>query len=170
MIKCNLFLLPLAAMAAAPAGAQLVGQAVSGLGQTIGSFGQTVGNTVGGATGSGTERRLPPRLVETATAPGQALQTVMAPIGRVTSDAALLNDLRRLRHAELIRAHPAELESGEKGVPVRRGRVLLVDPSATQLAAAARSSSAPTAAPARSGRTGGGAAASPAARTRPSSG
>ena len=49
-----------------------------------------------------------------------------------------LLELRRLRLRELIRQYPRELESGDDGLPVRRGVLVTVDPDPASLALASR--------------------------------
>lgn len=54
------------------------------------------------------------------------------------SGAATLLELRRLRLRQLIREYPRELESGDDGLPVRRGVLVAVNPDPAGLRAAAR--------------------------------
>jgi hypothetical protein len=56
----------------------------------------------------------------------------------VVESAPTLLDLRRLRLEELIRSNRAQLESDERGQPVRRGILVAVDPDPISLQLAAR--------------------------------
>jgi hypothetical protein len=56
----------------------------------------------------------------------------------VVESAPTLLDLRRLRLEELIRSNRAQLESDDRGQPVRRGVLVAVDPDPTSLQLAAR--------------------------------
>ncbi len=49
---------------------------------------------------------------------------------------ASLAELRRLRLGQLIRSNPGTLDTGADGVPVRRGVLIAIDPTASQLAQA----------------------------------
>ena len=77
---------------------------------------------------------LSPSERQAATVP--SLDRVVAPGGAAGLPAASLLDLRRLRVRELLRTHPAELEAGEDGQPVRRGVLIAIDPTDSQLARA----------------------------------
>ena len=56
----------------------------------------------------------------------------------VDAGPSTLLELRRLRLRELIRQYPRELESGDDGLPVRRGVLVTVDPDPASLALASR--------------------------------
>ena len=56
----------------------------------------------------------------------------------VDAGPSTLLELRRLRLRELIRQYPRELESGDDGLPVRRGVLVAVDPDPASLAIASR--------------------------------
>jgi hypothetical protein len=56
----------------------------------------------------------------------------------VVESAPTLLDLRRLRLQELIRSNRAQLESDDRGQPVRRGILVAIDPDPTSLQLAAR--------------------------------
>jgi len=56
----------------------------------------------------------------------------------VEAGSATLLELRKLRLRELLRQHPAELESDGSGQPVRRGVLVVIDPAPAALQAAGR--------------------------------
>ncbi|HJR83312.1 MAG TPA: serine protease, partial [Sphingomicrobium sp.] len=56
----------------------------------------------------------------------------------IDAGPSTLLELRELRHRELIRQYPRELESDGSGQPVRRGVLVAVDPDPVSLAQAAR--------------------------------
>ena len=153
MFKSRRHLLILGAVLAAPAAAQLlggqplggVGQVVGGVGQTVGGIGQTLGNTIGPVTqtarglltGPG-GTLIPQPYVQQAVSAGGGLTSVLSPIGQVTTDAQVLLQLRHMRHQELLSTFRNDLEPGDGGVLIARGRLLLTNPSEAQLDAAAR--------------------------------
>ncbi len=103
-----------AGLLAGPSAAQL-GGALGGLQRPLGGIVGGVGGAVGGLTGQ---------------VQGLA-RDVTQPVART------LSDLRQTRLADLVRAHPADLDVDPKGAPVIKGEVLILQPSAKALAAAA---------------------------------
>ena len=132
-----------ASLLAAPAAAQLLGGGLGGLGNSIGGavggLGSSLsglGNSVdrlsglGNATGNGTAQRR--SLV------GGAFDRIEHLASSVADTSDSLLDLRKLRLSLLIDAHRAELDRDGAGNPVRRDRLVAVDPDPASLAAAAR--------------------------------
>ena len=132
-----------ASLLAAPAAAQLLGGGLGGLGNSIGGavggLGSSLsglGNSVdrlsglGNATGNGTAQRR--SLV------GGAFDRIEHLASSVADTSDSLLDLRKLRLSLLIDAHRAELDRDGAGNPVRRDRLVALDPDPASLAAAAR--------------------------------
>ena len=115
-------------VAAAPASAQL-----------LGGLGQTVGNAVGGVTGP---IGLPPLPGSAQGRPAGVAGTPVSlnSVGGFTADveSGTLDSLRRQRLDNLVFSHRATLDRDDNGRPVRRGALLAIDPSAADLAMAAR--------------------------------
>jgi subtilisin family serine protease len=78
---------------------------------------------------------LSPAERQAATVPSLDRLGVSTAIGELGRDT--LNELRRLRLAELVRRNPATLDFGPDGLPVRRGVLIAIDPTDGQLRAAA---------------------------------
>jgi hypothetical protein len=136
MTMSTRFRLPLFALT----GAIALTTAMPGGAQLLGGVGQTVGGAIGGVTnGLG----LPPLGGRTpgiaAVAPNAGLSSLNY-VGGVTGNIAAptLDAIRRQRLANLIATNRRTLERDERGQPVRRGALIAIDPSAADLAAAAR--------------------------------
>ena len=121
-----------------------VGPLVQGVEGTVGEVGETAGRTVaglgrsvGGIVSGLHTALLPAGAVERLVAPGAGLSSVLAPVGRATTDRGALLELRAMRHQALVIAHPAELEIGDDGAPIRRGQLLLTNATLEQIDAAA---------------------------------
>jgi subtilisin family serine protease len=100
-----------AGLLAGPSAAQLGGGLAGGLQRPLGDVAAGVGGLIGQTQG----------LARDVTRPVEAT----------------LNDLRLNRLADLVRAHPADLDVDPKGAPVIKGEVLAIAPSPKTLAAAA---------------------------------
>lgn len=110
-----------------------VGQTVSGVGSTVGGAVDEVGQRVGtipGATTSGVSQ-------VTAADVRKSIDPSLARLATErwiqSAPAATLVDLRRLRLAELVKQNSTMLEMDGDGNPARRGRLLILDPTAAQL-------------------------------------
>lgn len=122
-----------AALLAMPASAQLLG----GVGQTVGS---TVGSVTGGPLGGVLSPLGQGRMEKSVNSATQAAVSRLDSLGEFAGDigAHSLDALRRERLSALISGNRATLDQDERGQPVRRGALIAVDPSAADLAAAAR--------------------------------
>jgi hypothetical protein len=76
-------------------------------------------------------RVLTPAEQRAATVPSLDRVGVPANVSNLTETS--LRDLRRLRLTELVRSNPTLLEMGPDGVPVRRGVLVAIDPTDSQL-------------------------------------
>ena len=126
-------------VAATPVAAQLLpgsgGGGSGGLGGVIGGITRSVGNVtrpVLGETGGNTA-------VERRELTGGAFDRVAILSSSVAAAPQSLLDLRRLRLSLLVNAHRGELDRDGNGSPVRRDRLVALDPDAASLAAAGRS-------------------------------
>ena len=121
-----------ALLAAAPVAAQLL----PGVGGTVGGVTQAVGNVarpvLGAATGD------PATNAERGQLIGGAFDRVASLSSSVAAGSASLLDLRQLRLTLLINAHRAELDRDGDGNPVRRDRLVVVEPDPASLGLAAR--------------------------------
>lgn len=82
--------------------------------------------------------------VSNTVTPSDVQQAATPTLSRLSTDrwiadapAATLEELRRLRLANLVKASGGLLEMGPSGNPVKRGRLIAIDPNAAQLKAAA---------------------------------
>lgn len=119
---------------AGAAGAQLIPQvSIPNVGGAIGDVTSTIDRTAGdivGPEGQATRQQL-----QQAARPNLAR---LSPEGWLTrAPAATLAELRQLRLAELVRSSGGLLEMAPGGAPVRRGRLVAIDPTPGQLRAAA---------------------------------
>ena len=123
-----------------------VGGVVGGVSQSAGDLGQTVGNatqgigTIGqsapaGQALSGLGVEAQQGAARLAAGAYDRVETLVSSIG---ASSATLLELRRMRLAMLIDAHRKELDSDKSGNPVRRDRLIAVEPTAAQLAGAMR--------------------------------
>lgn len=135
---CVPVLTSIALLAEAPVTAQLLPSVGGGGPGGLGGVGQTAGDlarpVVEGALGSGATDIL---LQERALANG-AFDRVDTLVSSVAASPASLLDLRRARLKMLINANRRELDSDGAGNPVRRDRLIALDPPAAMLAVAAR--------------------------------
>jgi hypothetical protein len=116
-------------LAATPSGAQLLGGV---LGQPGRAVGQTVGSITGpllGAPGGGDAPRRTPI--------GSTLSSVAGVVPPTLNPTGLL-DLRALRLTQLVAANSRVLERDERGQPVRRGVIVVINPDFAAIAAAER--------------------------------
>jgi hypothetical protein len=82
------------------------------------------------------DRAIPPAQREAAVTPSLD-RVAIPPVLESVGEATLL-DLRKLRLRELVRTFPRELDFDDRGNPVRRGVLVLIDPDPASLAAAGR--------------------------------
>ena len=126
--------------AATPVAAQVLGGglggAVAGLGNTVGGLGNELGGTVGGLSNGALGAASPEQAAQRRALVGGAFDRIEHLASSVSDTAGSLVDLRRLRLSLLIEAHRAELDRDGSGNPVRRDRLVAVDPDANSLAAA----------------------------------
>ena len=122
----------------APAKAQLLGGAVSGLGNNVGGAVGGLGSAVGGLGNpyGGLGNVASPAGVQRQALVGGAFDRVEQLASSVAESSDSLLDLRRLRLSLLIDAHRAELDRDSAGDPVRRDRLVAIDPDAASLSAA----------------------------------
>lgn len=120
---------------AAGAGAQLLPPvSVPDVGGTIGGVIDSIDRAVGGATRTGDavdQRKLQQAAVPT-------LERLTPEGWAIRAPAPTLAELRRLRLGELVRSSGGTLEMAPGGNPVKRGRLVAIDPTPSQLQAAAR--------------------------------
>ena len=143
--RLSLALLGAAALfAAAPVAAQLLGAglggAVGGLGNAVGGLGGGLGNGLGGTVGGLPNSVLGAASLEQAAQRralvGGAFDRIDHLASSVADTADSLVDLRRLRLSLLVEAHRTELDRDGAGNPVRRDRLVAVDPDPASLVAA----------------------------------
>jgi hypothetical protein len=122
------------ALVAASAEAQLLGG-----GGLLGGLPLPVGGIIGNApvAGPAVQNILATRAAQ------QAIRPTLNGIGGlpetiVESGASTLNELRRLRLEQLVKENRALLETDDKGEPVRRGIVVVIDPDPASLQSAGR--------------------------------
>lgn len=141
-----------ASLLAAPVAAQLVpsiggpvggvvGGVVGGAGQTVGGATETVGGiaqATGAATQQGMESLSPGTQAERQRLLGGAFNRVDTLVSSLGLSAPSLLELRRLRLSLLIDSHRAELDRDKLGNPVRKDRLIAIEPTPVQLSAAAR--------------------------------
>lgn len=121
-------LLAAAALVAAPAAAQLL----PGVGGALGGIGRGVGDLTRPLLGEDSQESRQRSIVANSV---DRLSNVASSIADAPS---VLLDLRAVRLSSLIRQNRAELDRDSAGNPVRRDRLVAVDPNAAGLAAAAR--------------------------------
>ena len=133
-----------ASLLAAPAAAQILGGGIGGLGSSVGSAVGGLGNAVGGIGNSvgrlgglgGLSDATGPAAAQRRSLVGGAFDRIEHLASSVAETSDSLLDLRRLRLSLLINAHRAELDRDSAGDPVRRDRLVAVDPDPASLAAA----------------------------------
>ncbi|WP_309612261.1 S8 family serine peptidase [Sphingomonas sp.] len=140
-IRLSLALLSAAALfAAAPVAAQLLGGglggAVGGLGNEVGSLGGGIGRTISGIPGGVISATSPAQAAQRHALVGGAFDRIDHLANSVADTADSLVDLRRLRLSLLVEAHRTELDRDGAGNPVRRDRLIAVDPDPASLSAA----------------------------------
>lgn len=124
-----------AALVAAPVAAQLLPGGGGGvIGGVVGGVTRTIGDVAGPVLGDSDSSSLGER----SRLVGGAFDRVSVIASSVAGSADSLLDLRRLRLSLLVDAHRDELAKDEDGNVVRRDRLLVVEPDASSLAAAAR--------------------------------
>jgi hypothetical protein len=128
-IRLSPALLAAATLFAAPAAAQLLPGALGG---AMGNIGRGATDLTRPLLGEGTQAE---RHRAIAAGSVDRLATVAS---SVADSPAALVDLRAIRLASLIRQNRAELDRDGAGNPVRRDRLVAIDPDAAGLAAAAR--------------------------------
>ena len=129
--------LPLAATAALIAGAPLSAQLLpggGGVGGVVGGVTRTVGNIAQPVLGQDASDPSAQRSVLT----GGGFDRVATLASSVAASAETLLDLRTLRHSLLLDEHRRELDRDRAGNLVRRERLVVIEPDALGLAAAAR--------------------------------
>ncbi len=119
-------------MVAAPAMGQLLPGGLGGLGGPVGDIGRVTDSITRPLLGQETSANRQRNIVGAGV---DRLSNVTSSIADVPS--ALL-DLRTLRLATLIKQNRAQLDRDGKGNPVRRNRLVALDPDAAGLASAAR--------------------------------
>lgn len=126
--------------ATAPVASQLLGgglgNAVGGLGNAVGGLGG-IDRTLGGLPGNAIGAVSPVQSEQRRALVGGAFDRIDHLASSVADTADSLVDLRRLRLSLLVEAHRTELDRDGAGNPVRRDRLLAVDPDPSGLAAAA---------------------------------
>ena len=121
-------LLAAAALVSAPAAAQLL----PGLGGTVGGIGRGVGDLTRPLFGEDTQASRHGSIV------GGSVDRLSTVASSVADAPSVLLDLRGIRLSSLIRQNRKELDRDGAGNPVRRDRLVAIDPDAAGLAAAAR--------------------------------
>ncbi len=129
-------------VAASPTFAQLlpplgggggVGGAVGGVSQTVGDVARSeIGSPLGGALENANDVSAQQQALSEG-----AFDRVETLVSSVAASSSSLLDLRRQRLALLIGAHRRELDRDSGGNPVRRDRLVAIEPTPTSLSAAA---------------------------------
>ena len=127
--------------AAAPLKAQLLGGsglggAVGGLGNAVGGLGGGIDRAIGGIPGGVIGAASPAQAAQRGALVGGAFDRVDHLASSIADTADSLVDLRRLRLSLLVEAHRTELDRDGAGNPVRRDRLVAVDPDPASLDAA----------------------------------
>lgn len=123
-------------LAAAPVAAQLLPGAGGAIGGTVGGATRALDGVVrpslGAATGDTASNAEREELI------GGGFDRIASLASSLAANSATLLDLRALRLRLLIDAHRSELDRDSDGNPVRRDRLIVVDPDRASLGVAAR--------------------------------
>ena len=128
-IRLSRALLAAAALIPAPTSAQLL---PGGAGGVVGGVTRGVGDVTRPLLGGSEQATRQRSLV------GGGVDRLSNAVSSIADAPAALLDLRALRRSTLIRQHRAELDRDGAGNPVRRDRLVAIEPDAAGLAAAAR--------------------------------
>ena len=115
-----------------------------GVGQTVGGVGNTVGQTVGGVTDrvgqsvGGIPGSPADRIGRSTAVAPITLDHFAPPPEFLQLSSGDMANWRQLRLDALIRANPTTLDRDQDGQPVRKDRLIAMDPDAASLAAAQR--------------------------------